>query len=115
MANYLAVRMDRAGAAEMSCIAGVGGDVAPLVRTAKSGRPIIALDGCALHCTAHILKRHNLAPALYVNLGDRGVKKRKHEDFSMDEADALLPTLLQEAVAAMTAAAAPAPQTQTQP
>ena len=28
MANHLALRLDRAGAAEMSCIAGVGGGVA---------------------------------------------------------------------------------------
>ena len=27
MANYVAVQLDRRGAAEMSCIAGVGGDV----------------------------------------------------------------------------------------
>ena len=56
MANYIAVRLDRLKAAEMSCIAGVGGEVKPLVRTAKSGRPIIALDGCPLHCVARILK-----------------------------------------------------------
>jgi uncharacterized metal-binding protein len=37
MANHLAVRLDRKRAADMSCIAGVGGDVASLVRTAKSG------------------------------------------------------------------------------
>lgn len=108
MANYLAVRLDRTGAAEMSCIAGVGGDVAPLVKTAKSGRPIVALDGCALHCTAHILRRHNLAPALHVNLGEWGVKKRKHEDFSVEEAGALL-SRLAEAVALATASVPAAP------
>lgn len=32
LANSLAVRIDRAGLAEMSCIAGVGGDVKPLVK-----------------------------------------------------------------------------------
>jgi len=34
--------------AEMSCIAGVGGDVPQLLKLAHSGRPIIALDGCPL-------------------------------------------------------------------
>lgn len=34
---------DRSGVAEMSCIAGVGGDVASLLKTARSGRPIVAL------------------------------------------------------------------------
>jgi uncharacterized metal-binding protein len=32
LANHLALRIDRTGAAEMSCIAGLGGDVKPLVR-----------------------------------------------------------------------------------
>ena len=48
MANHLALQLDRQGIAEMSCIAGVGGDVPSLVRTACSGRPLIALDGCPL-------------------------------------------------------------------
>ena len=38
MANHIAVRLDRLKVAEMSCIAGVGGDVKPLVRIAQSGR-----------------------------------------------------------------------------
>ena len=37
-ANTLAVRLDRRHLAEMSCIAGVGGDVEALVRVARSGR-----------------------------------------------------------------------------
>lgn len=40
MANHIAVKLDRLKVAEMSCIAGVGGDVKPLVRTATSGCPI---------------------------------------------------------------------------
>ncbi|MCC6353379.1 MAG: hypothetical protein IT577_05805, partial [Verrucomicrobiae bacterium] len=31
MANHLAIRLDRMGVAEMSCAAGLGGDVGPLV------------------------------------------------------------------------------------
>jgi uncharacterized metal-binding protein len=57
LANDVAVRMDRGRLAEMSCIAGVGGDILHLVSIARSGRPIIALDGCALHCAA--LRRKN--------------------------------------------------------
>ncbi len=47
MANHLAVALDRKGLGEMSCIAGVGGCVPKLVRIAKSGRRIVAIDGCA--------------------------------------------------------------------
>ena len=49
LANHVALRLDRCGAAEMSCIAGVGGDVPHLMKTARSGRPIIALDGEIRH------------------------------------------------------------------
>lgn len=86
MANHIAVTLDRIKAAEMSCIAGVGGDVKPLVRTARSGRPIIALDGCPLHCAAQILKRHGLQADKHYDLSKMGVKKKQHEDFDPQEA-----------------------------
>ncbi len=98
MANHLAVKMDRMKVAEMSCIAGVGGDVKPLVRTAQSGRPIIALDGCPLHCARHILKRHGLTPDKHYDLSKIGVKKTKHEDFDPQEAAAVLEKIVDETV-----------------
>ena len=86
MANYLAICLDRAGHAEMSCIAGVGGDVPSLVRVARSGRPIVAIDGCPLHCVKNCLARHEVDPAFHMTLTDLGVKKRFHMEFSEDEA-----------------------------
>ena len=60
LANTLAVRLDRAGLAEMSCIAGVGGRVASLVSKANSGRPILAIDGCPLQCVRGCLDQHGV-------------------------------------------------------
>lgn len=85
LANTLAVRLDREGLAEMSCISGVGGDVAPLVNKALSERPIVVLDGCALHCAKNCLKRHGVVPDLHIDLSRRGIKKRYHEDVSLTE------------------------------
>lgn len=87
MANALAIRLDRDGAAEMSCIAGVGGGVQGLVRTAQSGRPILALDGCVLACARACLAREGLVPDRHVVLADFGVKKRKHADYDGRQAD----------------------------
>jgi len=50
LANRVAIELDREQMAEMSCVAGVGGGVPALVKKAKSGRKIISLDGCPLHC-----------------------------------------------------------------
>jgi len=79
-ANLIAIKMDREQLAEMSCIAGVGGDVKSLVRTAKSGRDIIAIDGCALSCCKSCLARHNVQPKHHFDLSDFDVPKRKGED-----------------------------------
>jgi uncharacterized metal-binding protein len=90
MANFLAVHLDREGEAEMSCIAGVGGGVKKLVRTAQSGRPILAIDGCALACAANCLRNAGVEPTEHVLLSTRGVSKRYHADFDRAEAGALL-------------------------
>lgn len=90
MANYLALALDRGGAAQMSCIAGVGGGVAPLVRLAQSGRPVLAIDGCALACARQCLARAGVAPSRHVLLSGMGVRKRLHADFDRVQADALL-------------------------
>lgn len=96
MANHLAIRLDRMGVAEMSCAAGLGGDVGPLVKVAKSGRPIVAIDGCSLHCVASILRRHGLEADRHYDLSDGGVKKRKHEDFSLSEAKRVLRQMVED-------------------
>ena len=90
MANHVAVRLDRSGVAEMSCIAGIGGDVPSLLKTARSGRPIIALDGCALVCVKSSLARHGITPDRHYQLQEHGVKKRQHEDFDPQQAGLLL-------------------------
>ncbi len=93
MANYIAVQMDRAGTAEMSCIVGVGGNVKKLVQTANSGRKIIVIDGCPLACAKACLQNHSIQPDVHVELTRLGVAKRQHEDFDKAEADGILEIL----------------------
>jgi len=89
LANTLAVRLDRAGLAEMSCIAGVGGRVNSLVNKANSGRPILAIDGCPLHCARACLAQHGVIADVHITLSSYGLRKRYREDCSEAEADAL--------------------------
>ena len=90
LANHVALRLDRGGVAEMSCIAGIGGDVPSLLKTARSGRPIIALDGCPLVCVKSSLARHGITPDRHYQLQQYGVRKRQHEDFDLEQAAAVL-------------------------
>ncbi len=89
MTNQMALWLNEQGHAEMSCIAGVGGGVEGLVRTAQSGRPIIAIDGCVLHCCKSCLARVDLQADVHITLADFGVKKRKNQKFSEDEAQTI--------------------------
>ena len=88
LANDIAVTLDREGNYEMSCIAGLGGDVKPLVKKAKSASNIIAIDGCKLACARHTLARHNIIATKHIDLSELGFKKRKHTNFS--SADSML-------------------------
>ncbi len=94
LANQLAVRLDREGHAEMSCIAGVGGGVKPLVRTAERAsaqrRPIVAIDGCPLACVQACLAQVNVTPDLHLRLDLVGVRKVQHGDFDPAQAAELL-------------------------
>lgn len=88
-ANYIALKLDREGEAEMSCIAGVGGDVPHLVGIARSGRPILVLDGCPLACALNCLKQRGVVPDAHLLLHEYGVKKKYHADFDQGQADRL--------------------------
>jgi len=96
LANAVALKLDRAEIAEMSCIAGVGGDVPSLLRTAKSGRSIVALDGCALACVRSSLARHGIEPTLHFDLAEHGVRKRLHADFDPAQAQRVFRTVAQQ-------------------
>ncbi len=93
LANHLAVRLDRAGLAEMSCIAGIGGNVPALVLAAKkaalAGRPIVAIDGCALACASACLHERGLAPTEHLQLAKDGVRKAYRTDFDPAQAEQL--------------------------
>lgn len=96
MANDIAVQLDRMGIAEMSCIAGVGGNVKSLVRTALSGRKIVVIDGCPLACAKACLRNHSVEPDTHYDLSALGVSKRKHEDFDQQQASQITSLIKKE-------------------
>ena len=84
LANNVAVRLDHAGEFEMSCISGVGGKVPSLVKTARSGRPITAIDGCPLHCARACLENIGVEPDEHVRLYEFGFKKHYGQSYGED-------------------------------
>lgn len=104
-ANQVALKLDRLGVAEMSCIAGVGGDVPHLLKIARSGRPIVGIDGCVLACVKSALARHDIAPRWYLQLHEHGVKKRYHSDFDPEQVEAITAQIAQTVQSDLSSAA----------
>jgi uncharacterized metal-binding protein len=96
LANVCAVRLDREARAEMSCISGVGGGVPSLLKLAQSGRPILALDGCALSCVSACLNNAGVTEFHHLVLNREGAKKRFHSDPSAEEESRVWQVVLDE-------------------
>lgn len=96
LANHVAVDLDRQHIAEMSCIAGVGGGVPSLVNNATSGREIISIDGCPLHCVKHCLALRGVEPTLYYTLTEHGLKKRQHDNFLSSDAQRIKARIIKD-------------------
>ncbi len=84
LANRIAVHLDRSGIAEMSCIAGIGGQVKPIIRLAQSGRPILAIDGCPLRCVQRSLNSIDVNERHHLLLSEFGLKKCQNEEYADD-------------------------------
>lgn len=96
MANAIALRLDREGRAEMSCIAGIGGGVAPLVRKGRAADIVLALDGCPLACVQHCLEREGLRCDRRWDLSRMGVTKKFHEDYDPIQAEILYRKIVED-------------------
>ena len=56
IADRVARQLTREGAAQMSCLAGIGGRVKCLVMKAENAGRILVVDGCPLNCAARTLR-----------------------------------------------------------
>src|SRR6185312_4151667 len=75
LADRIARRLSREGTAEMSCLAGIGGRVKPLVNKATAAERILAIDGCPLNCTRHTLELAGFKDFEHLELHALGFRK----------------------------------------
>lgn len=90
LANNVALSLDRSGVMQMSCIAGVGGNIKSIVKLAKSERSILALDGCKLNCVKKSLALHQIVPTWHIELTQLGYKKQEQVDCDLADSYRLL-------------------------
>ena len=96
MANYVALQLDKRGMAEMSGSAGVAAGIPSLLKIARSGRPVIVLDGCPIACAKKSLAQHGITTDDYLQLSSYGVKKRYYQEVDLDKAEMIIARLVDE-------------------
>jgi Uncharacterized conserved protein len=99
--------LDRDGHAEMPASQGSAAVCRGLVKTACSGRPILALDGCAMACVSACLARVGVVPDRHVLLSDHGIRKLKHCDPDPDDVVRLYEAVALQEIAALSASKSP--------
>ena len=75
IADRVARRLAREGAAQMSCLAGIGGRVKSLLLKAERAERILAVDGCPLNCAAHTLELAGFDQFDHLELHQIGLRK----------------------------------------
>jgi uncharacterized metal-binding protein len=75
LADCVARQLSKQGVGQMSCLAGIGGRVKPLMITAQKAQRIIVVDGCPLNCARHTLQNAGLHGFQHIALQDLGHRK----------------------------------------
>lgn len=75
LADRIARRLTHEGAGQMSCLAGIGGRVKPLLRTAERADQILVIDGCPLNCARHTLQKAGFTRFRHLALEEIGLHK----------------------------------------
>ncbi|HVU27133.1 MAG TPA: putative zinc-binding protein [Verrucomicrobiae bacterium] len=75
IADRVARQLTREGAAQMSCLAGIGGRVKSLVVKAEKAERILVVDGCPLNCAAHTLRLAGFEKFEHLELHKIGIRK----------------------------------------
>lgn len=71
--------LTREGSGKMACLAGIGGRVSGIVKSAEGAAAILAIDGCGLHCAKKSLEEAGLAKFTHLCLTDIDFKKGETE------------------------------------
>lgn len=79
LADQAARKLTREGRGKMFCLAGIGGRVSGILKTAETAASILALDGCALDCAKKSLEEAGLTRFNHVCLADMGFEKGNTE------------------------------------
>ncbi|WP_419176678.1 putative zinc-binding protein [Desulfosediminicola sp.] len=75
LSDRVARELSREGHGKMSCLAGIGGRVTGLLKSAEAASGILAIDGCKLHCGLKSMQEAGFSQVRHLCLDDLGYTK----------------------------------------
>jgi len=85
LSNQAAIELTKAGKGKMFCLAGIGGDIDPIVQSTKCVEKRVAIDGCPVGCAKATLEKAGFETAVHVVVTDLGIKKAPTLEFENDD------------------------------
>lgn len=85
LSNQAAVELTQEGIGKMFCLAGIGGQLSGLVRSARDATMMVVIDGCEVGCAKAVLDQAQIPLKNYIVITDEGFEKNK--DLSLERAD----------------------------
>ena len=83
IANQAAIQLAKEKVAGFFCLAGVGGHIKGMVKSAKEAGLMVAIDGCPVQCAAKTMQHAEIEPAIQVIVTELGIEKS--HDIALDE------------------------------
>ena len=77
LADKTARELTKKGFGTMFCLAGIGGDVDPIVERTKSAYKRLVIDGCQVACAKKLFEKAGLNDFEYIQVTNLGYEKGK--------------------------------------
>jgi len=86
ISNEVARKMTVDNKGVMFCLAGLGGDVDPLVERTKAAERVLVIDGCPVACAKKTVERHGIEHE-WLELTGLGIEKTSNLELDADEVE----------------------------
>jgi uncharacterized metal-binding protein len=85
ISNQAAVSLDVLGIGKLHSLAGIAADINNAVKSAKSAKRLVVIDGCQLACAKKAIEKAGLKVTDWICVTNEGIPQNR--SFSLEEAD----------------------------
>lgn len=83
ISNQAAIALTKEGKGRFFCLAGIGGHISGITESTKTGKRIVAIDGCPVQCARKTLEHAGFGLDVYVVVTEMGIEKS--HDFAIEQ------------------------------